>query len=81
MGTGAQLSLAFVHNLLRRHPACLMLLDGQASGPAAEVTGRQDPYREAEQDPAQAQALDSSLWEVQVLRNHYCPQVGRATAL
>lgn len=36
----------------------------------------QDPYNIAEEDPAQSRALDSSLWELDSLRNHYCPQVG-----
>lgn len=68
--------LAFVHNLLRRHPACIALIDRQSAGEgeAEEASGR-DPYRESETDPAKSQAVDSSLWEVKSLCNHYYPQV------
>ena len=33
-----------------------------------------DAFVEDEPDPAKARALESSLWEVASLRNHYCPQ-------
>ncbi len=36
----------------------------------------QDPYNFAEEAPAESRAIDSSLWELDSLRNHYCPQVG-----
>ncbi|KAK9792757.1 hypothetical protein WJX73_008611 [Symbiochloris irregularis] len=77
---GAQLCLAFIHNLLRRHPACLDLLDKPAAADAQQQASGQDPYLDAEKDPAKAHALDSSLWEVEVLRNHYCPQVAAMVA-
>jgi hypothetical protein len=35
-----------------------------------------DPYDANEEDPAKSKAVESSLWELQALRNHYCPQVG-----
>lgn len=68
---GALVCLGFVHNLLRRHPACLVLVDRK---PAGNDPGR-DPYRAEESDPAASNALDSSLWEVEGLANHYYPQV------
>lgn len=132
------IAIAFVHNILRRHPSCNVLLHkpeaaaataaatsaAQASNGAAAVAngsadavtaaqngqeGRdsgavslsnghlgdqhrrapdeqrlddaavqasgQDPYQFAEEDPAESRAIESSLWELDSLRNHYCPQV------
>lgn len=34
-----------------------------------------DVYDENEPDPAKSRAVESSLWELAALRNHYCPQV------
>lgn len=34
-----------------------------------------DPYLENEKDPTKSQALDSSLWEIQMLQNHVLPRV------
>ena len=69
----------FIHNLLRRHPACLVLLDSPdqpvEAGSLGEHTG-QDPFLENEEDPAKTNALDSSLWELKSLSNHYYNQVG-----
>lgn len=44
------------------------------SAPSAVKIG-EDVFREDEQDPSKSRALESSLWEVASLRNHYCPQV------
>ncbi|GLC39601.1 hypothetical protein PLESTB_000808400 [Pleodorina starrii] len=40
-----------------------------------------DPYNEVEADPAKSRAVESSLWEVEALRNHYCPQVSTFCAV
>jgi hypothetical protein len=81
---GAMLALGFIHNIIRRHPACMVLLHkpstaaangDAASGRATAAAGR-DVYDEAQPDPAQSRAVESSLWELAALRNHYCPQVG-----
>ncbi|PIO41217.1 hypothetical protein AB205_0020150 [Aquarana catesbeiana] len=37
-----------------------------------------DPYIMEEEDPAKSQALESSLWELEALQNHYYPDVVRA---
>ena len=149
--TGAITCTGFVHNLLRRHPACQVLLhrplpgagpksatsntaaathiatstasedfvassragveyisasgkaahptsiakgsDLAAAAPSSEQSANKnasgqpsaahadvrvpghDPYNAEEPDPAKSQALASSLWEVESLRAHYCPQV------
>ena len=67
-------AVAFVHNLLRRHPACMVLLDAHSSADAGDQAGL-DVFDDSAADLAEARALESSLWEVESLRNHYCPQV------
>ena len=69
-----------MHNLLRRHPACLVLIDRQApSGTAADATepgtAGEDGFLMDESDPASSRAIESSLWEVKTLCNHYYYQV------
>ncbi|KAG6549807.1 hypothetical protein Mapa_008788 [Marchantia paleacea] len=36
-----------------------------------------DPFRADETDTAKCDALQSSLWEIETLRRHYCPAVSR----
>ncbi|GIL99464.1 hypothetical protein Vretimale_4623, partial [Volvox reticuliferus] len=101
---GAMIAIAFIHNLLRRHPALNVMLrrphpgprsgsntstEPSSNGSAASITRLSaesaqpspslsgpgvDPYDEAEADPAKSRAVESFLWEVEALRNHYCPQ-------
>lgn len=94
MLAGAVLALGFIHNIIRRHPACMVMLhkplqqqpatgdDGDSGGSskasAAAVGSGLDVYDEAEADPARSRAVESSLWELAALRNHYCPQVNLA---
>jgi U3 small nucleolar RNA-associated protein 19 len=89
--SGAMVALGFIHNLIRRHPSCMVLLhrppSAGASSAAAAAAGAkgaaavaapgagEDPYDEAQPDPAHSRAVESSLWEVEALRRHYCPQV------
>lgn len=77
---GALISIAFMHNLLRRHPACLQLIHRNPHSDAANkdlppVWSGQDVYDPEEADPAKSRALESSLWEVTALRVHADPTV------
>uniref|UniRef100_A0A8D0BX21 Nucleolar complex associated 4 homolog n=1 Tax=Salvator merianae TaxID=96440 RepID=A0A8D0BX21_SALMN len=74
---GLLLAVPFVCNLLRRHPACRVLVH-RPDGPA-EIC--KDPYLMEEEDPVQSRALESSLWEIQTLQKHYHPDVAKAAAL
>ncbi|XP_068845963.1 nucleolar complex protein 4 homolog isoform X4 [Capricornis sumatraensis] len=67
--------LPFICNLLRRHPACRVLIH-RPRGPELDA----DPYDPAEEDPAQSRALESSLWELQALQQHYHPEVSKAAS-
>ena len=76
---GALVCLAFVHNLLRRHPACNVLLNRprlSSSAANGTVSEHADVFLGEEGDPVKSRAIESSLWEVESLRNHFCPQVG-----
>ncbi|XP_036907733.1 nucleolar complex protein 4 homolog [Sturnira hondurensis] len=70
------LVLPFVCNLLRRHPACRVLVH-RPQGPELDT----DPYDPDEEDPAKSRALDSSLWELKALQRHYHPEVSRAASV
>lgn len=70
---GAVVCTAFVHNLLRRHPSCTCMLH-QPGADGAEGAGL-DPYDDAAEDPAESRAVESSLWELGVLRHHVHPMV------
>jgi len=44
--------------------------------PLCEMEGF-DPYIFSEEDPAKCNAIHSSLWELEVMSQHYCPSVSR----
>ncbi|XP_010602556.1 nucleolar complex protein 4 homolog [Fukomys damarensis] len=68
--------LPFICNLLRRHPACRILVH-RPQGPELDA----DPYDPEEEDPAKSRALESCLWELQTLQQHYHPEVSRAASI
>jgi U3 small nucleolar RNA-associated protein 19 len=39
-----------------------------------------DPFRSEESDTSKCKALQSSLWEIETMRRHYCPAVSRFVA-
>ncbi|KAK2537762.1 Noc4l [Columba livia] len=69
--------LPFICNLLRRHPACRVLVH-RPDGPQDMS---EDPYVMEEEEPSESRALESCLWEIQTLQNHYHPEVARAAAV
>ncbi|XP_041916173.1 nucleolar complex protein 4 homolog [Alosa sapidissima] len=71
--TALVMLLPFICNLIRRHPSCRVLIHR----PSAEAPCN-DPYNMEEEDPAQCNALESSLWEIKTLQNHYHPDVAKA---
>uniref|UniRef100_A0A8C6QEY2 NOC4 like n=1 Tax=Nannospalax galili TaxID=1026970 RepID=A0A8C6QEY2_NANGA len=68
--------LPFICNLLRRHPACRVMVH-RPQGPELDA----DPYDPAEEDPARSHALESCLWELKTLQQHYHPEVSRAASI
>ncbi|XP_065707811.1 nucleolar complex protein 4 homolog isoform X1 [Patagioenas fasciata] len=69
--------LPFICNLFRRHPACRVLVH-RPDGPR-DVS--EDPYVMEEEEPSESRALESCLWEIQTLQNHYHPEVAKAAAV
>lgn len=68
--------LYFIGNLIIRHPGLKRLICDRNSNETREIA--QDPYVMDEADPNKSQALQSSLWEIQLLRNHMLPNVAQA---
>ena len=69
----AIVAIAFIHNIVRRHPSCVQILNrppSNSGGRGGEVWRGVDVYDEGAQDPAESRALESSLWELSVFRNH-----------
>lgn len=67
----------FIYNLLQSHPTCTFLLHRNPYPPytkSKENLG-EDPYDVDEQDPQATNAVDSSLWELHTLQDHYNPTV------
>uniref|UniRef100_A0A8B9CFI4 Nucleolar complex associated 4 homolog n=1 Tax=Anser brachyrhynchus TaxID=132585 RepID=A0A8B9CFI4_9AVES len=69
--------IPFICNLFRRHPACKVLVH-RPNGPA-DLS--EDPYIMEQEEPSESRALESSLWELQALQNHYYPDVAQAAAI
>ncbi|KAG0092680.1 hypothetical protein BGZ93_005838 [Podila epicladia] len=61
--------IPFIYNLLKRHPTCMQLIHGSAT------SEENDSYNYLEDDPMKCNALQSSLWEMQTLQNHFAPNV------
>lgn len=79
--SGALLVIAMIHNLLRRHPSINHLVHRDATSiSTSEAKRGADPFKAFETDTAKCNALESSLWEIETLRNHYCPAVSRFVA-
>ncbi|XP_056302187.1 nucleolar complex protein 4 homolog isoform X2 [Danio aesculapii] len=75
--TALLILLPFICNLIRRHPSCRVLIHR----PSAADEPCDDPYVMEEEDPAQCHALESSLWEIKTLQNHYHPDVSKAAMM
>ncbi|NXU50499.1 NOC4L protein, partial [Turnix velox] len=69
--------IPFICNLFRRHPACRVLVH-RTSGPEDML---EDPFIMEEESPSKSRALESCLWEIRSLQNHYHPDVAKAAAV
>ncbi|GAA5940013.1 nucleolar complex associated 4 [Sporobolomyces koalae] len=68
-----------VYNLLKRHPSCMVMIHRPVSEDAEQEEFR-DPFDPLETVPTETNAIESSLWELAALRNHYLASVsGLAT--
>lgn len=69
----------WTYNILKRHPTCTFMLHRVIRDPAekkrVEDEGFRDPFLQDEPDPTETQAIESSLWELVHLQDHYHPNV------
>ncbi len=78
--SGIVVVVPWVYNLLKTHPSCTFMIHRKARGEREdpdpqEEQGYGDPFRMDEPDPMETDALESSLWEIQMLQSHYHPNV------
>lgn len=67
----------FIGNLIIRHPGLKRLICDTNNGQAIS----DDPFLMDESDPNKSRALESSLWEIQLLRSHLLPNVAQAAKI
>lgn len=65
--------LALISNLLRKHNACLCLINRSTNNSSSDQIS--DPFDAETNDASQTKALQSSLWELAALEKHYHPDV------
>lgn len=73
----------WIYNTLKQHPPCTFMLHRQyhpthaiyASHPNYKTEGMDDSFDMRQLDPMLTGAIDSSLWELETLQNHFHPNV------
>ncbi|KAF5864209.1 hypothetical protein ETB97_008206 [Aspergillus alliaceus] len=69
----------FIYNLLKSHPTCTFMLHrvikDEEYKAELEAEGMDDPFDAKEPEPIRTNAIESSLWEIQSLQQHYHPNV------
>ena len=79
--SGIVVVVPWIYNLLKNHPSCTFMIHRKArereedSDLDDEKERYNDPFRPNEPDPMETDALESSLWEIQMLQSHYHPNV------
>ena len=65
--------IPLIYNLLKTHPLCTFMIHRNVQTPGAE--DYQDTFQMDEADPMETNAIESSLWEIHTLQDHYHPNV------
>jgi U3 small nucleolar RNA-associated protein 19 len=73
----------WTYNMLREHPSCTFMIHRThhpahriyAANPNYEEKGMDDPFDISQADPMLTNAIDSSLWELDTLQDHWHPNV------
>ena len=77
--SGIIVAVPWIYNLLKNHPTCTFMihrkLQSEEAIPSSKNGNWGDPFLMEESDPMETHALESSLWEVQMLNSHYHPNV------
>jgi U3 small nucleolar RNA-associated protein 19 len=76
---GIVVVVPWIYNMFKLHPQCTFLIHRTplttAESSEWEASGFTDPFDNDEVDPLITGAIDSSLWELQTLQDHYHPNV------
>ncbi len=72
--SGIVVVVPWIYNLLKNHPSCTLMIHRNGEFGQNEGT-RGDLFRQGELDPMETDAIESSLWEIQMLQSHYHPNV------
>ena len=73
---GIAIVIPFIYNLLKRHPTCTFMVHREKwDKDEARENGVSDPFDNECEDPWATNALESSLWEIQMLQSHVMPNV------
>lgn len=76
---GIVVVVPWIYNLLKEHPTCTFMIHREIRGDEAKNVlkneGMDDPFDMEEGDPMRTHAIDSSLWEIEMLQSHYHPNV------
>ncbi|KZV69409.1 CBF-domain-containing protein [Peniophora sp. CONT] len=75
---GIVITIPFIYNILKRHPALMVMIHREADDDTPSAA-YEDPFKADEPDPNATDALDSSLWELRALQRHYLPGVASLT--
>ena len=76
--SGIVVVVPWIYNLLKNHPSCTFMVhrNGERNGDVfQDEESWGDPFLEQESNPMETCALESSLWEIQMLQSHYHPNV------
>lgn len=67
--------IPFIYNLIKKynHTTCMLLIHSTTTN--EEDLVYEDPFDENERDPSLTNAIDSSIWELETMINHYHPNV------
>lgn len=76
-------TIPWIYNTLKQHPPCTFMLHRSyhpahaiyAKHPNYKEEGMGDPFDMLQADPMLTGAIDSSLWELETLQNHFHPNV------
>ena len=72
--SGIVVVVPWIYNLLKSHPSCTFMIH-RIGGVEHDEGLLEDPFRPEEPDPMETDALESSLWEIEMLQSHYHPNV------
>lgn len=68
--SGIVVVVPWIYNLLKRHPSCTFMIHRDVEFRHNDGAWG-DPFQEEESNPMETDALESSLWEIQMLQSHY----------